>query len=144
MDVSAIGFKILVKDTKIFPNGFTINRTADGTDPFGFGTVTVGEATMDANGHLTYATSPNPTEFTLNLLPTSEEDINMSLLFEAHRPRLGVARTGGDISVTVMYADGTSVTAKNCKFLTGDPKRSIQAPSRYKNKVYTFACEDYI
>lgn len=143
MDVSALGFKILVKDTKIFPSGFTISRTADGTDPFGFNTVTLGEATVDANGHIVYAATPNSTEITLNLLPNSEEDNNMSLLFESHRPRPGVARTGGKITITIMYADGKSITANNCYFLTGDPKRSVQAPSRYKNKVYTFACEDY-
>ena len=144
MDVSAIGFKILVKDTKIFPDGFTISRTADGADPFAFSTVTVGSATTDANGYKVYATTPNPTEFTINLLPTSEEDKNMSLLFESHRPRPGIPRTGGEITITVIYADGSSTTANDCSFLTGDPKRSIQGDSRYKNKVYTFACEDYV
>ena len=142
MDVSGMGFKILVKDDKLFPRGFEINRTADGVDPFDFDTVTLGEATMDANGNQVYTCTPNPINFTINLLPTSEEDDNMSLLFEAHRPRAGVARTGGKITVTTIYPDGKSVTAIDCKFLTGDPRRSITANSKYKNKVYTFSCED--
>ena len=91
MDVSALGFKILVQDSKIFERGFPISRTADGTDPFGFNTVTLGEATVDANGHIVYAATPNPTEITLNLLTNSEEDNNMSLLFESHRPRPGLS-----------------------------------------------------
>lgn len=144
MDVSALGFKILVQDSRVFPRGFTINRTADGADPFAFSTVTVGSVTSDANANIVYRTTPNPTEFTINLLPTSEEDKNMSLLFECHRPRPGVPKTGGEITITVIYNDGSSTTAIKCYFLTGDPKRSIQGDSRYKNKVYTFACEDYV
>jgi len=143
MDVSALGFKILVQDSKIFPQGFSITRTADGSDLFAFSDLTIGEASMDANGNMVYATTPNPTEFTINLLPTSEEDKNMSLLFEAHKPKTQRARMGGKITIMVQYSDGSSTIANNCKFISGSPKKSITSPSRYTNKVYTFACESY-
>ena len=142
-DVSALGFSIIVKDSKIFPQGFTITQTADGADPFDFPDVTFGAATMDANGNMVYASAPAPVLFNINLLPTTEEDNNMSVLMEAHRPARGRRSTGGDMTITVMYPDGTSTTAVGAKMLGGSPARSITQPSRYKNKVYNFACSDY-
>lgn len=142
-DVSAMGFSVLVKDSNLFPNGFDLTRFADDADPFDFPEIDLGEATMDANGYMVYAATPNPVTFALGLLPTTEEDKNMSLLMEAHRPAAGRARTGGDISVTVQYADGSSMTAQNVKLISGPPARSIAGPSRYKSKTYTFAAQDF-
>lgn len=142
-DVSALGFSIIVKDTKIFPQGFVIKQTADGADPFDFPEITFGEATMDANGYMVYASTPVPVNFSINLLPTTDEDINMSILMESHRPARGRRSTGGDITITVQYADGASTTAVGVKIMGGAPGRSIQAPSRYKNKAYQFVCADY-
>jgi hypothetical protein len=144
MDVSALGFSILVKDTKLFPQGFLIKRTADGADPFDFPDITIGESTMDANGFIVYASTPTPLGFDINLLPTSEEDNNMSMLFESHRSAAGRARTGGKISITVQYADGSSITATDVYINGGSPAKSIQSPSRYKNKNYKFTCQDYL
>ena len=142
-DVSALGFSIIVKDDKLFPQGFTIKRTADGADPFDIPDLTIGEATMDANGNMVFASAPSPIQFSINLLPTTEEDNNMAALFEGHRPAAGRPRTGGKITVTVQYADGSSTSMTNCHILTGSPARAIAQPSRYKNKVYTFAAQDY-
>lgn len=142
-DVSALGFSIVVKDDKLFPQGFVIKRTADAADPFDFADLTLGEATMDANGFLVYASAPSPIEFTINLLPSTEEDKNMSQLFEAHRPAMGRARTGGEITITVQYADGSSITATDVYLISGSPARSISQPSRYKVKPYVFAAQDY-
>ena len=112
-DVSALGFSIIVKDDKLFPQGFTIKRTADGADPFDIPDLTIGEATMDANGNMVFASAPSPINFTINLLPTTEEDNNMAALFEDHRPAAGRPRTGGKITVTVQYADGSSTSMTN-------------------------------
>jgi hypothetical protein len=143
MDVSALGFSILVTDDKIFPNGFQITRTADGADPLDLPDVTIGEATVDANGWIVYASTPQPLLFNMNLLPLSDEDENMSVLFNAHRPAAGRARTGGKMSVTVQYADGSSMSATDVKFIGGSIGKSIQQPSRYKNKQYMFAAQDF-
>lgn len=143
-DVSALGFSIIVKDDELFPQGFTVTRTADGADPFDFPVQTIGAATADANGHLVYASEANPITFTMNLLPSTEEGENMQALYNAHRPAAGRPRTGGAITITVQYPDGESVTATNVKIISGPPARSIQQPSRYKALEYTFAAEDLI
>lgn len=143
-DVSALGFSIVVKDDQLFPQGFVVKRTADGSDPFDFPVQTIGAATADANGYMVYASEANPIEFTINLLPTTEEGENMQALFNAHRPAAGRARTGGKMTVTVQYSDGSSITATDVKFISGPPARSIQQPSRYKALEYGFAAQDII
>lgn len=143
-DVSALGFSIIVKDDKLFPQGFVIRQTGDQADPLDIQDVTVGEALVDANGNLVYAGAPSPIQFNIVLLPTTEEDDNMSRLFEAHRLVAGRTRTGGKMSVTVQYADGQTATANSVYFISGGVARSIGQPSRYKTKTYTMAAENIV
>lgn len=143
-DISALGFSIVVKDSRLFPQGFVIKRTADDADPFDFPAQTIGAAATDANGNMVYAGEANPIEFSINVLPTTEEGENMLMLFNAHRPAAGRMRTGGDITVTVQYADGKSTTATEVHFISGPPARSIQQPSRYKTMEFSFAAGDVL
>lgn len=141
-DVSGTGLSILVQASKTFPAGFTVTQFADDADPFDLPALEIAATAMNVNGELVTWSSPQPIIPALNVIPGSEDDNNLSILFEANRAAGGKTVARDIITMVAVYPDGSTVTVSNGKMTSGFPGKSIASAGRMKSKAYTFAFQD--
>lgn len=138
-DVSAIGVSLRVTASRSFPTGFTVTEFADDADPFDLPAMDIASAAMNVNGELVVNSAPAPISFTLNVIPDSDADKNLAVIFEANRPAKNKRHLGDVISIVGSYPNGTTVTLSQGKMLNGVPASSPSSAGRIKSKAYTFA-----
>lgn len=141
-DVSATGISLLVRASKTFPQGFTVTQFADDADPFDLPSLEIAATAMNLNGELVTWSSPQPIVPTLNVIPGSEDDNNLAILFEANRAASGKVVARDLITIVANYPDGSTVTLSNGKMTSGFPGKSIASAGRMKSKAYAFAFQD--
>lgn len=141
-DISATGLALNIIASKTFPNGFSVTEFADDADPFDLPAVTAATAAMNVNGDLVVFSSPQPILPTVNVIPGSEADNNLQILFEANRAAKGKKVARDVIKIVATYPDGSTVTVSNGKLLTGNPGNSVASAGRQKSKAYAFAFQD--
>lgn len=143
LDVSATGFSLELKASNTFPEGFQLTRFADDADPFDLPTVEVAQAGNDINGNMVTWSTPAPQQITINVLPGSDEDLNLNVLLEANIAKRGRRHAGDLITLVATYHDGSTVTGRNGRVLSGSRGKSISNTGRQKSKTYTFAFQDF-
>lgn len=141
-DISATGISVLVRASATFPSGFSVSQFADDADPFDLPALEIASTAMNANGELVVWSSPQPIVPTLNVIPGSEDDNNLAILFEANRAAGGKVVARDIITMTATYPDGSTVTLSNGKMTSGFPGKSVASAGRMKSKAYTFAFQD--
>lgn len=142
-DVSASGFSIALIANKTFPASTIMTHFADDADPFDIPDTVAAEVAMDVNGNLVSWSTPTPQEIVIALLPGSEEEKNLSILLEANTAKRGRRPAGDIITMVAMYPDGSVVTARNGKILSGSRGVGVSSGGRLKTKTYTFAFQDF-
>lgn len=138
-DISASGISVRLIASITFPNGVTLTQFADDADPFDVPEVVIAEAAMNLNGELVTWSSPKPLLPKMALIPGSEDDINMNILFDANRPANGKKAVKDILTAVVSYPDGATATFDGGKLLSGMPVRSPSSAGRFKSSVYGFA-----
>lgn len=141
-DISATGISVLVKASKTFPAGFTVSQFADDADPFDLPALEIAATAMNVNGTLVTWSSPQPILPTLNVIPGSDDDNNLAILFEANRAAGGKTVARDLITMVAVYPDGSTVTLSNGKMTSGFPGKSVASAGRMKSKAYVFAFQD--
>ena len=142
-DVSATGFSLQLRASVTFPSGFGITMFADDADPFDLPVVSAAEVASDINGNMISWSTPIPQQVTINVVPGSEEDQNLSILLEANIAKRGRRHAGDVITLVGTYADGSTTIGRNGKILSGSRGKSVASAGRLKTKVYTFAFQDF-
>jgi len=142
-NVSAFGFVATVKASNTFPNGFPLTMFADDADPFDVPSIQIADKGMGINGDMVHWSKANPITVSFNVIPGSEDDENMRVLFEANRPGKGKSIASDEISISVIYpGDGArSYTLSKGILTDGMPTNGIQQSQRQKSKTYNFAFE---
>lgn len=140
-DISGFGLRVRVVASSTFPAGITLSSFADDSDPFDFPAHVITETAMGVNGDLVWWSRANPLLITLNLIPHSEDDQNMSALQEANRVGMGKNSARDEITLSAVYPDGRTITLSRGKLTSGHPGRSVASSGRMKAKTYTFAFE---
>lgn len=141
-DVSGTGLTLVVRASITFPSGFTVNVFADDADPFDIPDIAIATAAMGLNGDLITFSSPTPITPTLNVIPGSPEDQNLSILYNANRAARGRRVARDIISIIGTYPDGSTTTLTQGKMISGNPGKSVASSGRIKTKAYMFAFED--
>lgn len=141
-DISATGVSLLIKGDKTFPNGFTVTEFADDADPFDLPSLEIAATAMNVNGDLVTWSAPQPILPTINVIPGSEADNNLAILFEANRAARGKVVARDTITIVATYPDGSTVTVSNGKMTSGFPGKSVASAGRMKSKAYVFAFQD--
>lgn len=141
-DVSATGLSIVIRASITFPSGFSITAFADDADPFDIPDIAIATAAMGLNGDLITFSSPTPITPTLNVIPGSPEDQNLSILYNANRAARGRRVARDIITIIGTYPDGSTTTLTQGKMTSGNPGKSVASAGRIKTKAYTFAFED--
>lgn len=143
-DISGFGLQIQIKASKTFPAGVTITQFADDADPFDFPQQQIADKAMGLNGDLITWSKANPINITLNVIPRSNDDINLGILFEANRVGKGKSGTRDVITMTGIYPDGSFVTLTEGKITDGMPGNAVASGGRLKSKAYVFTFENRI
>lgn len=142
-DVSGQGLSVTVKASKTFPGGFQITEFADDTDPLDLPAVAVAETSMDVNGNLVTASSPQPQVVSVAVLPGSEADKNLQVLLQANRAAKGRLPTRDVITLVVGYGDGSSTTCREGRIINGPAGKGVASAGRMKSQTYQFAFQDF-
>ena len=141
-DISVFGIRVQVVASQTFPSGINITQFADDADPFDAPSMQIRDKAMGVNGDLISWSKANPIPVTLNVVPNSEDDKNLGVLFEANRVGKGKQGARDVISITAVYPDGKTASFTQGVITDGQPANSAQSSGRMKSKAYTFAFEN--
>lgn len=143
-DISGFGLQINIVASRTFPQGFVVTQFADDADPFDMPSMQIADTGMGVNGDMVSWSLANPIKPTLNVIPGSDDDKNLQVLFEQNRVGKGKFGALDVITMTGVYPDGTTITLTNGKITDGMPGKSLASAGRLKSKNYAFAFENQI
>jgi len=141
-DISAFGFRLQVIASETFPSGISITQFADDADPFDAPSMQIRDKSMGVNGDLITWSKANPIPITLNVVPGSEDDWNLGVLFEANRVGKGKFGARDVVSIVAIYPDGSVASFSQGVITDGQPANSATSAGRMKSKNYSFAFEN--
>lgn len=143
-NISGFGLQVSLIALPTFPQGIVLTQFADDSDPFDLPSLQIADKAMGVNGDLVTWSRANPITVTLNIIPGSEDDKNMQVLFELNRVGRGKFGTNDKITLTAIYPDGTTLTLTEGKITDGTPGKSVASAGRLKSKSYSFAFENQV
>lgn len=141
-DTSGFGLAIQVQASTTFPAGFTVTQFADDADPFDLPDQTIAEVATGLNGDLVTWSTPNAIMCMLNIIPGTDDDRNLGILYEANRVARGKDSARDTITMTAIYPDGRTLTLSQGVITVGNPGNSVASTGRQKSKKYNFAFEN--
>lgn len=141
-DISAIGMSLRVIASKSFPVGFSVTEFASDTDPFDIPAIDIATAEMNINGDLVVFSAPNPLTITITVIPDSDADKNLSVIFEANRAGKNKRHIGDVITLVGAYPNGSTIVLSEGKMTNGTPGVSPASAGRMKSRPYTFAFQN--
>lgn len=143
-DISGFGTKITLQATPTFPNGITLTQFADDADSLDSPNITIGEMAMGVNGDAVFWSKAVANPVSVNLIPDSDDDKNMQVLFANNRVGAGKVSTQDLVQIKINYPNGATATFINGKLLEGPATSSIASSGRKKSKMYMFKFENYV
>jgi len=144
IDASGTGTTAVLKASKTFPVGVLLSQFADDGDSLAFEEMEIAATAVGMNGDLIAWDKATNIPVSINLIPSSENDIDMGFVFEANRTGKGKKSVKDVISMTINYSNGSSVTLSNGKMVKGNPADTAQAAGRLSSKKYSFVFESMI
>jgi len=141
-DVSGTGVEITIISVPTFPAGIKVSAFADDADPLDSPELQIAEWGMGVNGDLVIWRTPKPIEFTLNVIPNTEEDKNLSILFDSNRVAKNKVSVKDVVTLIAKYPDGTTKMLTNGAIVSGMPLNSIASNGKTKSKPYKFVFEN--
>jgi hypothetical protein len=141
-DVSGFGLKIRVVASLSFPSGFDVTQFADDADPFAVPSQQVRDKAMGVNGDLIVWSKANPINISLSLIPKSEDDRNMAVLFENNRVGRGKQGSRDVITMVGIYPDGSTIMLTEGAITDGMPGRGVVSAGRLQTPTYQFSFEN--
>lgn len=140
-DISAFGARVQLIASNTFPAGVSITQFADDADPFDLPSIQIADKAMGVNGDLITWSKASPLPITLSVIPNSDDDKNLAILFEANRVGKGKQSARDVVSIIVIYPDSRMVALTQGKITDGMPGNSMASAGRMKSKTYGFAFE---
>ena len=140
-EISGFGLQINVIASNTFPSGFVVSQFADDGDPFDTPAIQLADKAMGLNGDLITWSKATPLEVTINVIPDSEDDLNLSALADANLVGKGKKSAQDIITLVKMPVDGKPTTYNNGKLTNAMPGTSFSSAGRMKTKKYVFTFE---
>jgi hypothetical protein len=141
MDIGGFGTVLTIFASTTFPAGLTITEFADDADPVDSPSIQIRDKAMGLNGRLITWGKAVPIGLTINIIPNSEDDINLNLLFDSNRVGRGKRPVDDTIDATLIYPDGTAKNFQSGSPTDYMPTNAIASSARFKSKPYVFAFE---
>lgn len=142
--VGSTGLLIILTVPVLFPTGLELTEFANDADPLDFGEIQIGASAMNINGLKASWSTPAVVPMSISLTPGTEDDINMSLLFDTNRIGINKIITGADITAVVYYPDGISRRCTGGSVASYTPARSSTESGFFKSRTYSFEFESVI
>jgi hypothetical protein len=143
-DISAFGLRVHIRASNTFPIGFVGTEFADDADPFDMPSIQIKDKAMSLNGDMVSWSTANPLLITLNVIPSSEFDENLSILLESNRVGKGKNSSRDVITMTAIYPDGSTLILSKGALTDGPPASSAASSGRLKSNAYQFAFENMV
>lgn len=140
-NISGFGTRISLIASKTFPVGLYLDQFADDADPLDVPSLQIADSAMGLNGDLIVWSKANPLKVTLDVIPLSFTDINLSILLEANRVGRGKIGARDIITMTIIYPAGNFVVLSNGAITDGSPFSAVASAGRIKSKSYAFTFE---
>ncbi len=141
-DISVFGLRVQLVASETFPSGISVTQFADDQDPFDSPSMQIRDKAMGVNGDLIVWSKANPIAITLAVVPNSEDDKNLGVLFEANRVGKGKQGARDVVTITAVYPDGTTASFTQGAITDGMPANSPSSAGRLKTKTFAFAFEN--
>ena len=143
-DISGFGIEARLIASTTFPTGFTITEFADDADPVDIPSQQIADKAMTLNGDLVTWSTANPIPLTLNVIPGSEDDLNLAVLMEANRVGVGKNSARDELTFTSITPgpEGRTLTLTNGRITDGMISNGIASSGRFKSKAYIFSFEN--
>jgi len=142
-DISGFGLKLRLMASQTFPVGLSLTQFADDADPFDIPSIQVRDKAMGVNGDLIVWSKANPLAISISLIPNSDDDRNMAVLFDANRVGKGKRGARDIITLIGIYPDGRVLTAQQGAITDGPPGLSVASAGRLKSNTYQFSFENF-
>ncbi|MCW8965367.1 MAG: hypothetical protein OQK82_01570, partial [Candidatus Pacearchaeota archaeon] len=84
----------------------------------------------------------SPIAITLNIIPNSDDDVNLAILLEANRLARGKTSAKDKITINVAYPDGKVTTLSSGTLMSGPVTPSLASAGRLKTNAYVFNFEN--
>ena len=143
-NVSATGIKMRLVASLTFPAGFDITQFADDGDPLNSENLTIAETAAALNGDLVAWGKPNVIPLTVAVLPDTDEDRNLSILWNVNRIGKNKVAVQDIITLVVTYPNGDQEILSNGVMISGPALNSGSSEGRLKTKEYEFSFESII
>lgn len=143
-NVSATGIKMRLVASLTFPAGFDITQFADDGDPLNSENLTIAETAAALNGDLVAWGKPNVIPLTIAVLPDTDEDRNLSILWNVNRIGKNKVAVQDVITLVVTYPNGDQKILSNGVMISGPALNSGSPEGRLKTKEYEFSFESII
>jgi hypothetical protein len=140
-DIAGFGLQVRVLASKSFPSGFTVTAFADDADPFDLPALQINDAAMGLNGDMVTWSTHNPISFAIAVIPGSEDDKNLAVVYESNRAARGKKPAKDVITIVGSYPDGSTITLTPGIVYDGLPGNAVASAGRLKSKVYNFRFE---
>ena len=143
-NVTGFGAVVSLVASNTFPAGIALTQFADDADPFDMASIKIGDVAMGLNGDLVRWAKAVPNPVVINVIPGSNDDINLAILANANRVAQGKSSANDVITITVVYPNGTITTFTNGVITDAMFGKSVSSAGRLKSRAYAFEFESNI
>lgn len=143
-EVSGFGTVVSIIANNTFPVGFTVTQFADDADPLDMASVQIADTAMGVNGDLISWARATMLPMVINVIPGSDDDLNLQILADSNRVGQGKNSANDVIRATVVYPDTTVVQLTGGKMTSAQFGRGIASNGRQKTKSYAFNFESKV
>lgn len=141
IDVSGTGTSALLTASNTMPNGILLTQFADDGDSLAFEEMEIAGTAVGMNGDLITWDKATNISLSINLIPSSDDDINVGYIFEANRTGKGKRSRRDVITLSIRRPNGSTTTLYGGKLVKGNPDDTAQAAGRLASKKYSFVFE---
>lgn len=144
-DVSAVGLSIRLTASITFPNGINLTSFPEDGDNGINGNTDIADNASGLNGDLITWKKVNGIEYTLNIIPNTDDEKNLDTLFQANRYSKNRKAVSDEITVVETNPiTGATKTYKKGIIKSGAVGYQYGGDGRIKNKSYGFVFEDVV
>lgn len=141
INISGFGLGAQVTASRTFPNGFGITAWADDADPLDSPDLELADTGMGLNGDMVVWSRPTGIEVSINVIPGSEEDINLDVLAQANRVAKGKIGARDLIGMVFNYPDGKTAICSSGVIISAPMVAPVASAGRMKTHMYKFRFE---
>lgn len=143
-NIGGFGLEVVIYASITFPNGLVISQFADDADAMDSPAIQISDKAMGLNGDLIVWKKAAPIIVTVNVIPGSDDDVNLQVLAEANRTGRGKRPVNDVINFTASYPAGIITNLTTGTITDAVMVNSVTSAARMKTKPYSFVFENKV